>query len=281
MNWTYGSPSIHCHLAVKLLLFYRCQSGVTMIDSDLLEDFEWHRDKEGYRLERDSSFKPLKFKSLKLGEEDVIGSEEGVIVPKGGPSNLIRYQPFARGGDLCTPFASIKTAEELLRFVNYHGPLTAFLLPLSRPNELLAKMRKFLSRGEPVDLGLEHAKIFADLLRLKSQGNTRKLASYFESDKPAHITFRNLIGRVELVGDPNKGLRLKICPTHLLGALWYQLGLKLSTATLRSCRLCHKIFEVGAGTRLRADATFCCYEHKVEFFNRNRPRLTQSSKRSS
>jgi hypothetical protein len=250
-----------------------------MIDPNLLKDFEWHRDKKGYRVERDSSFKSVKFKSLKLGEEEVIVSEGDVIVPKGGPSDLISHRPFARGGDLCTPFASIKTANELLRFVNDHGPLTAHFLPLSPPNELLAKMRKSLSRGESVDLGLEHAKMFEDLLRLKSQ-DTRKLASYFESDKPAHISFRDLIGRVELVGDPNKGLRLKIRPPHLLGALWYQLGLKLYNTTLRTCPVCDSVFEVGVGTDLRADAKFCCYEHKVEFFNRNRARLTQSSKRN-
>jgi hypothetical protein len=252
-----------------------------MIEFNLLKDFEWHRDEKGYRVERDSSFKSLKLKSLKSGEEEgVIVSEEDVIVANGGPSDLIRYRPFARGGDLCTPFALIKTANQLLRFVNDHGPLTGRFLPLSPPNELLAKMRKSLSRGESVHLGLEHAKMFADLLHLKSQSNTRKLASYFESDKPAHINFRNLSGRVELVGDPNKGLRLKIRPPHLLGALWYQLGLKLYNTTLRTCPVCDSVFEVGVGTDLRADAKFCCYEHKVEFFNRNRARLTQSSKRN-
>jgi hypothetical protein len=83
---------------------------------------------------------------------------------------------------------------------------------------------------------------------------------------------------VELVGDPNKGLRLKVCPPHLLGALWYQLGLKIYNATLRACPVCDSVFEVGAGTGLRADATFCCREHKVEFFNRNRPKVTQNTK---
>jgi hypothetical protein len=141
-------------------------------------------------------------------------------------------------------------------------------------------MRKLLSDGESVDAGLENAKMFGDLLRLKSRGNPRKLASYFESDKLANFSVRNLIGRVELVGDPDKGLRLKICPPRLLGALWYQLGLKLSQVTLRTCPVCDKVFEVGAGTPLRADAQFCCREHKVEFFNRKRPRVTQYSKQN-
>jgi hypothetical protein len=240
-----------------------------MIDSDLLKDFEWYRDKKGYRLALDPPFK-----------SPVIQEDDHVIVAKGRPSDLIRYRPFARGGDLCAPFALIKTAKGLLRFVNDHGPLTARLLPLSPPNERLAKMRQLLSRGESVDLSLGHAKMFAELLRLKSQGETRKLASYFESDKPSDFSVRDLIGRVELVGDPNKGLRLKMCPPHLLGALWYQLGLKLSQATLRTCPVCDKVFEVGTGTRLRADATFCCREHKVKYFNHKRPRVTQHSKQN-
>ena len=86
------------------------------------------------------------------------------------------------------------------------------------------------------------------------------------------------MGRVELVGDPSTGLRLTMRPPDLLGALWYQLGLKLSKATLRTCPVCDKVFEVGAGTGLRADARFCCPEHKVEYFNRKRPRATQKFK---
>jgi hypothetical protein len=239
-----------------------------MIDSDLLKDFEWYRNKKGYRLSVDPPFKSL-------------GEQKGqrAIVSNGRDSELISHRPFARGGDLCTVFAAIKTAGELLRFVNLHGPLTAHSLPSSSQNaELLAKMRKLLSSGESVDAGLENAKMFGDLLRLKSQGNTRRLASYFESGKPAFFRVRDLIGRVELVGDPTRGLRLKMCPPHLLGALWYQLGLKLSQVTLRTCPVCDKVFEVGAGTGLRADATFCCREHKVKFFNQKRPRLIQHSK---
>ena len=114
---------------------------------------------------------------------------------------MISYRPFARGGDLVR-VRLVKTANELLRFVNDHGPLTARFLPRSQPNEVAAKMRKLLSWGESVDEGLGNAKMFDDLLRLKAQGNTRKLASYFESDKHPPNRYRNLMGRVELVGDP-------------------------------------------------------------------------------
>ena len=215
-----------------------------MINNDALKDFEWYRDSKGYCL---SSDPPLK----SLGERE----DHRVIVAKGGHSELISHRPFAGGGDLCTTFASVKTAEQLLRFVNDHGPLTARFLPRSPPNDLAAKMQKLLSAGESVDVGLGNAKMFDELLRLKAQGNTRKLASHFESNKHPSNRSRNLMGRVELVGDSGVGLRLKVCPPDLLGALWYQLALKLSRATLRTCPVCDKVIEVGAGTGRRADAT--------------------------
>jgi hypothetical protein len=272
MDWSCGSPFIPCHVVAIPLSRYWCQSGVTMIDPDLLKDFEWYRDKKGYRLSLDPPMFGMQNGRVVAND----GPRNRVIVANGGPSDLIRYRPFAHGGDLCAPFALIKTDKALLRFVNDHGPLTARLLPLSPPNELLAKMQKLLSRGESVDLGLGHANMFADLVRLKSQGDTRKLASYFESDKPLDFSLRDLIGRVELVADANKGLRLKMCPPDLLGAMWYQLGLKLSS--LRTCRLCQRVFEVGVGTGRRTDAQFCCREHKVEFFNHSRPRATDNPK---
>jgi hypothetical protein len=234
-----------------------------MIVSDALKDFEWYRDKEGYHLSLDPPFRSL-------------GEREGhpVIVANGGHSELISYRPFARGGDLCTPFSLVKTDKELLRFVKDHGPLTTRFFPLSPPNDVATKMRKLLSSGESVDAGLGNAKMFDDFLRLKAEGNTRKLASYFESDKHPN-RYRNLMGRVELVADSSIGLRLRLRPPDLLGALWYQLGLKLSKTTLRTCPVCDKVFEVGAGTGLRADAEFCCRAHKVEYFNHRRPRATK------
>ena len=241
-----------------------------MIDSDLLKDFEWYRDKKGYHLSLDPPFRSL-------------GEREGrpVIVSNGAHSELISYRPFARGGDLCTPFSLVKTATELLRFVNDHGPLTARFLPRSPPNDLAAKMRKLLSSGEPVVEGLRNAKMFDDFLRLKAEGNTRKLASYFESDKHPPNRYRNLMGRVELEADSRFGLRLALRPPDLLGALWYQLGLKLSKTTLRTCPVCDNWFEVGAGTGLRADARFCCRKHKIEYFNRHRSRATENNNKDN
>ena len=129
--------------------------------------------------------------------------------------------------------------------------------------------------GEFVVSILDTAKVFRELVRLKAQGNPRRLATYFGSNRPAYLGLGGMIGSVELVSDSNTGLGLKMRPPNLLGAMWYQLGLKLSKGTLKTCPVCDEAFEVGAGG-LRADATFCCNDHKVKFFNRKRPRATHS-----
>src|SRR5262249_54491725 len=40
--------------------------------------------------------------------------------------DLIRYQPFARGGDLCLVFAEVTGPDQLLRFINNYGPLNDY-----------------------------------------------------------------------------------------------------------------------------------------------------------
>ncbi len=210
------------------------------------------------------------------------GDEAELIVPNGEHIDL--YRPFARGGDLCATFAAVKSPSELLRFVNLHGPLTTRFRspsPGDKPRsiEVAAKIRKALGGGgESVRSHLHTAEIFRELIRLQAQDNPEKVASYFETNGPIPSSSNSLISRVELVGDSSRGLRFRLQPPHLLGALWYQLGLKLIKGTLRTCPVCEKMFEVGAGTGRRADTTFCCHGHKVEFFNRKRPRATQNAK---
>lgn len=85
--------------------------------------------------------------------------------------------------------------------------------------------------------------------------------------------FNRFVGTVDLVSDPVKGMRLRITTETFIGALWIQLGLKLSgAAVFRECRHCGGWFEAGAGTGRRADAEFCSNEHKIRFFSLNRTR---------
>jgi hypothetical protein len=227
---------------------------------DVLADFEWYRDPKGYRIVPFSSVVPPSALA------NTPAACEGVpwLVPKGNQQDVRKYKPFAHHADLCSAFASVKTPEALLSFVGDHGPLTwRDLHHQSDP------IFKDFPAGEPVPLGLANAEMFRELLQLHALGDARKLASHFES-KIAGFVGGGQTGTVELLPDPEKGIRLKVTPPTLLGALWYQLALKLSDVHLRMCPLCHRVFEVGRGTGLRADARFCCHEHKVEYFNRNR-----------
>ena len=70
-----------------------------------------------------------------------------------------------------------------------------------------------------------------------------------------------------------EGIRLEFRPSMLIDALWLQLGQELSggTAILR-CIHCSQLFRAGPGTGRRADATFCCDEHRIEFNSLKRSR---------
>ena len=232
---------------------------------DVLADFEWFRNRKGYRMVPASSLKPQW-----RGFEREYG-EVNWIIPNAEATYEIKHRPFARGGDLCSAFASIRSPGELLKFVNIHGPLTGH----GTDGPKLPEMEQFPA-GEPVTLGLAEAGMFRELLTLQGQGDAKRTASHFE--KISGFTGGGQAGRVEILPDDRRGIRLRVTPPTLLGAMWYQLALKLSEEELRMCPVCHKVFSVGPGTELRADAKFCCNAHKVEFFNRNRSKKRKSPK---
>jgi hypothetical protein len=56
----------------------------------------------------------------------------------------------------------------------------------------------------------------------------------------------------------NTDIRLSLCPANLLAALWLQFAQAFaSNHELVACRGCGKFFQVGAGSKRRADATTC------------------------
>ena len=82
-----------------------------------------------------------------------------------GHSESISYRPFARGGDLWKAFSSVKSAKELLRFVNDHGPLT------TRPSRCHRQIQKmFVLSRESLCAPGKCAKMFGDFLRIKGRG---------------------------------------------------------------------------------------------------------------
>jgi hypothetical protein len=271
----------------------RCQM------TDLLIDFTWHRDRKGYRI-ADFNFLNLPWR---LPQDD----PWRCIVPVGRRRDLINYQPFARRGDLCLVFAQVTRSDQLLRFINNYGPLNDYYsrlgdgrdweygennLVLSSPNPFSYITSSGISSywrckdgtevpadfipGDPVPNCLRAAAAFRELLRLKARGRLKELSSlfhtsFFDSANGAFPACQHA-SVVDFAPDPKVGIRLRLKPPTLLGALWYQLGITLSGNTgVKMCRHCRKFFEVGQGTGLRSDAEFCCNEHKVEYFNWKRP----------
>jgi hypothetical protein len=234
----------------------------------VLTDFEWFRDPSGYRLS---------VEEIPGQECSSPGSRAEWIVPKS--DSTVGYRPFARGAEIYAAFSSIETPADLLKFVNLHGYLTwGAINPYPHLTDD-ATYQKF-PRGEPISLGLAEAKMFREILDLRDRREMTRLASHFKSKIHGFVD-GGQAGRVELLPDPKIGIRMRITPPTLLGALWYQLALHLNDATLRRCRHCNKYFRAGAGTNLRADAIFCCREHKNAHHNNHRSQKAVRSKKAT
>ena len=284
-------------------MLYRFDTGNIVIGvkqcqmTDFLIDFTWHRDPNGYRV--------VDFNSLNLPWRFPREDPWRCIVPLGRRRELIKYQPFARAGDLCLVFAQVTSSDQLLRFVNNYGPLNDYYsrlhgtdweygennLELVSPNPISILTSTGLESywrckdgtdipadfipGDPVPNCLRAATAFRELLRLRERGSPKKVASHFHTsffDTANGVFYADQhASTVDFVPDPKIGVRLRLRPPSLLGALWYQLGMKLSgDSRIKTCRHCTKLFETGTASRLRSDAQFCCKEHKVEYFNRKR-----------
>jgi hypothetical protein len=265
----------------------------------MLRDFRWHRSRKGYRL--------VDFNYLNLPWRFPSDDPSRFIVPIGCKTDLTEYLPFAHSGDLCFLFAGIRTADELLRFVSNYGPLTDYYtLREGWPEWEYGD--KDLNRGEPelvahlsssgvvgfwkcndgkhvhanfipgdsVNEILPATELFRQFLKLKERNKPKELTSFLSSYDATLFGKLNRCG-IDFASDSKNGVRPRLTPPSLLSALWYQLGLKLSGETrIKTCRHCNSLFESGVGTNLRADAQFCCKQHKVEFFNGGRARSRQS-----
>jgi hypothetical protein len=124
--------------------------------SDFVIDFEWHRDLRGYRL--------VPIRSLNLQVSAPAGRHLEWIVPLGTQSDWITYRPLEQFKDLYLLFSEIRTAPELLAFVNQWGPLSWSDSPI-KPNFVVPDGIPAI--GEPVPAGLVQAKMFRELLALK------------------------------------------------------------------------------------------------------------------
>ena len=205
--------------------------------------FEWKKDTKGFRLELDGADEPTR------------------VVRNGGA--LLKYKPLEVSG-LYQRFAKVNTSKKLLVFISTYGPLSKAGLLLALPSK--ANVRDAFGRetevketqvGENVREALVHAAWFRTVLSLK-RGSAKQKA-WIGAPKPLKLAE----GR--LVSDKH-GYRIEYRPRTLLEAMRIQLAINLIDGTgLAYCAYCHEPFEAGGTSGKRADARFCCKEHRIRF----------------
>src|SRR5260370_1643041 len=182
----------------------------------------------------------------------------GVRVLHGGNANplhvrrrggaLAPYRPLYVYDSLFKIFAKVRTEDDVLHFVEKFGPLTRDGLDARK--------------GELVEGVLAHADTMRDLFFFSTGDRARRAAVL------AGLQV-NPFAELEVTLDLDAGsedLRLRLCPTSLLDAVWLQAAQHLSTgATLRQCQHCGQWFELGRSTGRRLDAKFCSDQHRVSF----------------
>jgi hypothetical protein len=223
--------------------------------ADFLNDFEWHRDSKGYRLER--LFPPWKGMPLLRYEKPLAGydpSAKPIWVVQRNGGKLLSYRPLAEVDTLYSVFASIKTRDDVLHFIEKFGSLT--------------EGGAELGCGDSVPIILEQAEMFRDWLSAQ-RGNRKRFVSRINKS----LTPINEGLTASLVADAQGEVHVRLTPLDLLGALWLQLALKVAgKETIRACLHCGHWFEAGAGSGRRLDAKFCSDAHRIEFNSRKRTR---------
>ncbi len=221
--------------------------------SDVTLDLDWFRCPHGYRIVRAGEV-----------QSQMPNPDDLWIVPKS--EERISYRPLEKYDLLYVAFANVKTPDDLFKFVNHYGPLRQ-----TSPEW-----------GDSISELIKSAQLFRELLHCKSLGPKKLMSHYVEHRKaswradglPLPEDLRELsrlIGTIDLIPDPKKGVRLRLETDVLIAALWWQLAQKLSgDAVIRECRHCGALFEAGPNTGRRADATFCSSEHSVRFHSLKR-----------
>lgn len=229
--------------------------------------FEWFRDSKGYHV--------LDY-----------GSRGLRIVGKGG--RLVKTQPFS--DQTFSEFASVRSQDDLEKFVDRNGLLHAPVYDESRPNggvrfsTQMAKLERDANgklvlscidkvlRGEDVN---SHVCLAGQFRNALSQAH--KVSGYRTGTLEGLVesTDAQCLGEVTVVPDRRLGLRTIICPSSLLGAMIIQLSSALRAsggANFRVCRLpsCQEVFPIGAKGAKRRDALYCCNQHRKDHHSKKR-----------
>jgi hypothetical protein len=213
---------------------------------------DWQKDSKGYRI-------------------NDYGKYGTTIVGNGG--RLVPIRPL-QNDMVFMAFAKIESQLELLEFVQHFGLLekpsyderygsisvdATTLTPIkSRP----------VIYGEDVDDHLESAQMFRDLMALTRR---KGRASSTLSGWIEHRMLDEKLGEMGLEFVSGRGFHMVLKADSLMNGMLMQLAQKISgQSKFQSCEFCGVTFEVGPGTKRRADATFCSPDHKIKFHSRRR-----------
>jgi hypothetical protein len=234
-------------------------------------DFEWWRDPAGYRMSETETdpnviyhppkHGPLHDLPVLPGQWGLAYHPFGIRVLHGLDHNhlnpllvyreggkLSPYRPLDHFGSLYAEFAKVRIADDVLYFVERYGPLT---------NDGLD-----INKGELVEGVLAHADAMRDLFVFLSGDRARRAKLIADLQMSP---FAELEVSLELDA-ASEDLKLRLCPTSLLDAIWLQAAQEVSSgAAVRQCRHCGDWFETGPRTSRRADAKFCSDEHRIAF----------------
>jgi hypothetical protein len=182
------------------------------------------------------------------------------------------------GDDVSDGLNQARLFRELLLRQRRPSALAAFFRSEIRAAEIRshkeAYKRAEIAAPEPIEVDPTWSSIPADfILTVDFQKGIRiKLKRPRRNTEYDELLWLNLpIAEIDLIPDPDSGVRLRLKTESLISALWWQLAQKLSgNSMVRQCRYCGTLFEVGLGTRRRADATFCSNDHSVRFHSLRR-----------
>ncbi len=218
-------------------------------------DLDWRRDTKGYSLapaetlpaSRDPDLAKIQmFRDMPLGA--------GLDLPEritraGGEFAPIR--PTAEDPYLYLKFSQVKTAQELLAFINTYGFLTKH--PFGDHDD---------DHDETVADALRWAQQMRDVIQSKADGALGRSSGTI-------LDFKRL--SASLVADRFTGqLKFQFKATNLLDALWFQLGKALLNNSINKCLQCGVPFPAGIGAGRRSDAKFCSDAHREAFKSRKR-----------
>jgi hypothetical protein len=232
-------------------------------------DFEWWRDPAGYRMAEKETGpnvvyhapqnRPLRDLPALPGQWGLAYHPFGIRVLRGlnqpNPLHVYReggtlslYRPLDLLSSIYAEFSKVRSADDVLYFIERFGPLTRDGLDISK--------------GELVDGVLAHSDAMRDLFIVLSGDRARraKLIADLRTSPFAELD-------ITLELDPaSEDLKLRLCPTSLLDAIWLQAAQELSSgAAVRQCQHCGDWFETGPQTGRRSDAKFCSDEHRIVF----------------